>query len=186
MLAHEGAAAVVRRKIGSAVEDQPERCDVRTQRVVRRDGLRDQVRPLRHHARVEMLAVVTVGPAIEGAVLDGSQVVGHQVRTELVALVDDRPEDMRLRLELQSIGVAQAGGELAVRAGGTVDLPDRCAADLGLDPVLGDVAVGAHARIELRAVGACGEALGPVVVDRSAGQIAQLYAGRGDLRLPGL
>ena len=56
---------------------------------------------------------------------------------------------MRLRLELQAVRIAQSRGELPVRTGGPIDLPDRRTADFGLDAVLGDIAVGANARIEL-------------------------------------
>ena len=84
---------------------------------------------------------------------------------------------MGLRLEGQAVGIAQAGGEEPVRAGGAVNFPDRGAVQFRRDAVLGDVAVGADAGIELGAVRAGGQALGPVMVDGAAGQRRQQMPG---------
>ena len=128
-----------------------------------------------------MLAVIAVGPAVERAVLDRRHVVGDEIGTELVALVDDGPQRTALRLEGQAVRIAQSAGKDAEAAAGAVDLEDGGAILLGLHPVLGDVAVRADADIELRAVGACDQALGPVVIDRPARQLRQSRARRGDL-----
>ena len=66
-------------------------------------------------------------------------------------------------------------------AGSAIDLPDGGAVAFGLDAVFGDVAVGADAGIERRPVRARHQALGPVVVDRSARQFRQRRACRCDL-----
>ena len=58
-------------------------------------------------------------------------------------------------------------------AGRQVDLPDRGAAFFDLHAVLADIAVGADGRIQLRAVRAGDDVLGPVVVDRAAGQVGR-------------
>src|SRR6185437_16507921 len=100
--------------------------------------------------------------------------------TKLIALIDHHPEGVTFRLKRQAIGIAQAGSIKAMCAGGSVDLPDRGAPALGLYAVFGDVAVGADTRIELGAVRARRQALGPVMVDRAAGQFGEQGAGRGD------
>src|SRR5690606_16251402 len=61
-----------------------------------------------------------------------------------------------------------------VRAGGGIDLPDQGAIDLGGHAALGDVAVGADAHVQVAAVLAGGQRLGPVVVDRR-GQVGDLH-----------
>ena len=75
---------------------------------------------------------------------------------------------MGLRFEREAVGIAQASGIKAMRAGYAVNLPDRSAIFLGLDPVLGDVAVGADACLELAAVWARCKALGPMMIDGAA------------------
>jgi hypothetical protein len=76
---------------------------------------------------------------------------------------------------LQPGRVAQAGGEHAARARGDVDLQHGGAPVFHRQAVLGDVAVGADADVELPAVAAREQRLGPVVVD-GVGQVGQLGA----------
>src|ERR1700744_240975 len=111
-----------------------------------------------------MLAVIAIGPAIEGAVLDRGHVVRHEVAADLVALIDRGPERAARRLPAESVRVAQARGEDPVRAGRDLDLPDRGAAFRGLHAVLADIAVRTDRDIELGAVGAGRDVLGPVMV----------------------
>ena len=70
-----------------------------------------------------------------------------------------------------------------MRAGGAVDLPDRCPPLLGGKSVLADVAVRADRRIELRAIGTGDQVLGPVVVDRPGRQVDELGALAVEMRL---
>jgi len=65
-------------------------------------------------------------------------------------------------------------------AGLAVDLPDRGAAVLRRDAVLGGIAVGADGDVEVAAVRRGDDVLGPVMIDRPAGQIGHLHTGRGD------
>src|SRR5690606_22892397 len=104
-------------------------------------------------------------PAVEAAVADRGQVVGHEVRADLVALVHHRPELAAAGLDGERGRVAQAGGIGPVHAGGHVDLPDHGAVLLGGHAALGDVAVRADADVQVAAVGAGRHRLGPVVVD---------------------
>src|SRR6202041_2022644 len=110
------------------------------------------------------------GPSIEAAISNGGQIIRYQIRAKLIALVDDGPQRMSLRLELQPVRIAQPGGVLAMRPGGPIDLPDCCAANFRLNAVLRDVAVGADACIELSTVRARRQTLRPVMVDRAARQ----------------
>ena len=132
-----------------------------------------------------MVAVVAVGPAVEAAGLHRGQIVGHQIATELVALVDDRPERSGARLEVDADRIAQARGEQTRRAVGRVDLQDRRAARLGVDAVLAVIAVRADRDEKRPAVRAGDESLGPVVVDLAGGQCGHLGARVGNLRLAG-
>ncbi len=63
----------------------------------------------------------------------------------------------------------------------TINLEDGGAAFLDLHAVLGDVAVGADGRIELLAVGAGDDVLGPVMVELAGRQVRDLDARRRDL-----
>ncbi len=157
---------------------------MRPQRVIGRDRLRDEIGPLRFHPLVDMRAVIAVRPAIEGAIPDRGHVVGNEVAAELVALVDRGPQRAAYRLDRQADGIAQAGGEDPMPAGGAVDLPDGGAPFLRGDAVLGGVAVGADGHVEVPPIRGGDDVLGPMVVDGAAGEIDHLHAGYGDLGLP--
>ena len=125
---------------------------MRTQRIIGNNRFLDQIRALRLDARIKVLAVVAVGPAIEAAIFHGRHVVRHEVRTEFVTLVDDGPERAGLRLASHSVRIAQAARMNSPAPAGAVDLPDRSAVFFRLHAVLGDIAVGAHADIKQRTV----------------------------------
>jgi hypothetical protein len=141
----------------------------------------DEVGPLRLYARIDVLAVIAIGPAVEGAVLHRGHVVRHEIGPELVALVYHRPQRAALRLEAQAVRIAQAACEDAPAPARTIDFPNRGAIFLRLHAVLGDVAVRADADIEQRAVLARHQALGPVMIDRAAGKFEERSARLGDL-----
>src|SRR5271166_6579320 len=92
MFADEGAAPVFLGKAVRRVEGKPQRGHVRAQRIIGNDRLLDQIWTLRLDARVEMLAEIAVGPAVEAAVLHRGHIVGHEVGAEFVAFVDDGPQ----------------------------------------------------------------------------------------------
>ncbi len=82
------------------------------------------------------------------------------------------------RLEVEAVGVADAGGEDAAprpRRGRTPRIAARPFSSSM--PFVGDVGVGADGGEELRAVGTGDHVLGPVVVDRRAGRSNTLLAG---------
>ena len=112
-----------------------------------------------------MLSVVAVGPAIERAVFDLGDVIRHQVAAQFVALVHRRPQGAAVGLPGQAVGVAQARGEQAFAAAGALDLPDRGTAFLYFHAVFADVAVGADGDVQVLAVGAGDDVLGPVVIE---------------------
>ena len=116
-------------------------------------------------ACVHVLPPIAVGPAIESAFADGSEIVGDEVRTDFVALVHDRPQLTRPWLNGERGGVAEAGGVGPVRAGLGIHLPHHCPVGFGRHPAFGDVAVGADADVEKTPIGAGGQRLGPVMVD---------------------
>src|SRR5690606_33086059 len=120
---------------------------------------------VRHHPRIRVRSPVRVWPAVEAAFLHGGQVVGYEVGTQLITLVDHRPQLARARLDGQRGRVAQATGVFTVHAGQRVDLPDHRAVLLRGHATLGDVAVRADAHVQIAPVGAGGHRLGPVVVD---------------------
>jgi hypothetical protein len=87
-----------------------------------------------------------------------------------------------VRLPSQSDRIAQAGGEEAACAGGGIDLEDRGAVGLLVQPVLADVAVRADGHVEPRAVAVRDDVLRPVMVERAAGQIDDLRSRAVDAR----
>ena len=129
-----------------------------------------------------MLAVVAVGPAVEGAGRDRGHVIGHQIVADLVALVDRGPEHAALGIPGQTHRVAQAAGVDAGRARHPVDLEDGGAVDLLGHAEVGDVGVGADPNVEPGSIRAGDQALGPVVISARR-QVGQLGRGRGDARL---
>src|SRR6476469_8330771 len=92
MLTNEGAAGVARRKKPAAVKGKSERGGVGAERVVWNDVLCDQVRPLRLHTRIEVIAEIAVWPAVEPTVLYCGQIVRNEVAAAQIALMDHGPE----------------------------------------------------------------------------------------------
>ncbi|SOZ09699.1 protein of unknown function (plasmid) [Cupriavidus taiwanensis] len=183
MQADEHAVAEARRQAVAAGSGQAERGGMRAHGIVRHDGPGHQVWCRRLHALVHMLAVVAVGPAIEAAVAHRGDVVRHQVAADLVALVDGGPQHARDRLPRHAIGVAQPAGKDAVLAGAALNLPDRGAAGFLVHAVFAHVAVRAHGHVKLAAIAAGDQALGPVMVERPAGQVDHLLRRGADFGL---
>src|SRR6185295_1440513 len=171
VLADEHAVVEPLRKRGLAGVHQAQCRDVRAQGVVGRQRLRHQVRALRLDALVDVLAVVAVRPAVERALLHRGQVVRHEIVTELVSLVGHGPQVTVDRLPGHAIRVAQAGGEQLLLAGGEVNFPDRGAALFHLHAIFRGVGIGADGGVELAAVLARDDVLGPVMVARAAGKV---------------
>jgi hypothetical protein len=67
VFADERAAAIFLRQTVGGIKNESERGNVRTQRIIGNNRFLDQIRALRLDARIKVLAVVTVGPAIEAA-----------------------------------------------------------------------------------------------------------------------
>ena len=164
MLADEGAVLHFGAEQVAGVEGQAERRGMRAERIVRHDRLCDEVGPRRLRPHIDMLAVIAVGPAIEAAVLDGGHVVGNEVAADLVALVDDDPKLAALRVPGQAVRVAQARCEKARLLCCEIDLKHGCAVLFLLHAVFADIAVGADCGVELGAVRAGDDVLGPMMV----------------------
>ena len=180
MLADKGALGELPAHV-SIGEVHAQRGHVGAERVVRFDGAFHFLRLRRFDAGVHVVAPVAVGPAVEGAFLHRGQVIRHQVGAQFVPFVDHRPELVRIRVDGEGSGVAQAGGVGLVPAGLRVDLPDHGAVFLHVHAPFADVAVGADAHVEEFTVGAGGHRLGPVVVDlrRQVGDFLRRAAGPG-------
>jgi hypothetical protein len=129
-----------------------------------------------------MLAEIGIGPAVEAAVAHRGHIVGHEVRPDLVSLVDRDPQSAVLGVPRQTVGVAQARREDAHLPRGEVDLQHRRAVLLHLHAVLADIAVGAGGGVELRPVPRGDQILGPVVVERPGGQVGNLLPWAARLR----
>jgi hypothetical protein len=56
------------------------------------DRFGHQVWPQRGDPRIHMLTIIAEGPTIKPALLYRSEVVGHKISAEFVALVDNRPK----------------------------------------------------------------------------------------------
>ena len=124
VFADERAATISLRQALGSVEDEPQGRNVGAQRIVGDDSHFHQIGPLRLHARIEVLAVIAVRPAIERAVLHRSHVIRHEIGAEFVALVDDRPQGAALWLERQAVWVAESAREEPPAAGSAVYFPD--------------------------------------------------------------
>jgi len=105
VFAYEGAAAVACGKVGACVHRDTQWRHMRAQGVVRHNRLSHQIGALRLDPRVEMLAVIAIGPAIETAVLHGGQIIRNQIGPDLIAFVDDGPEFAGLRLPHEAVGL---------------------------------------------------------------------------------
>src|SRR5580698_735978 len=120
---------------------------MRSQGVVRLNRFRDEIGPLRDDARVEVLTVITVGPAIESTVLNGRHIVGDEVRAEFIAFVDHRPERAGFWLEAEAVWVSEPTCEDAPATRRTIDFPNCCTILFGFKTVFDNIAVGANADI---------------------------------------
>ncbi|SOE91277.1 hypothetical protein SAMN05446927_8183 [Caballeronia arationis] len=107
----------------------------------------------------------SVRPAVEGVFLHGRQIVGHEIRADLIALVGDGPQLTGLRFPLQAGGIADARSVDAARAGRRVDFEHVSATVLDFQTVLADIAVGPDAHIQFLTIGTRQKRLGPVMVD---------------------
>ena len=61
------------------------------ERVIGNQGPSDKIGTLWFDPFIDMIAPIGIGPAIKAAILDRSHVVGRDVGTKLVALVDGNP-----------------------------------------------------------------------------------------------
>lgn len=147
---------------------EPERRGVRSQGVVGNDRRMQTRRVRRFDARVHVVTEITVRPSVESALADGSHVVGDEIASNLVALVDGHPQCAGLRLPGESDGIAQSGCEHTMCAGCDGNLPDTRAVGFVLHAVFADVTVGSHADVQVRSIWRCDQTLRPMMIDRSA------------------
>src|SRR5688572_14857907 len=134
------------------------------QRIVRNQSGSDEIRAIRLHALVHMLAEVAVGPAIKPAVLHRSDVVGHEVAPDLVTLIDGDPKVFALGLPIHAVWIAQSRREQACRISRSINFPDGGATFFDV-AVFSVIAVGAHGDVELCAVATCDDVLRPMMVE---------------------
>src|SRR4051794_22342747 len=106
------------------------------ERVVGRDGLRDQVGALWLDASVDVLSIVAVREAVERAIAHRRHVVGHEVTAQLIAFVHRDPQRACVGLPREPDGVAQSAREDTVHARRWIDFPDGRTSFLLLDAVL--------------------------------------------------
>src|SRR6267142_3957307 len=107
MLTNKGPSTERRGQKRAIVECQAKRGRVIAEGVVGRDCLGDHVRPL-WGTSIDMLPIVAKGPTIKRAVLHGRKIVGNEITTEFIALVDNSPQRLRLWFPCHSVGIAQA------------------------------------------------------------------------------
>jgi hypothetical protein len=163
---------------------EPERGDVAAERVIRLDRFRDQVRPRRLHALVDVRAVVAPRPAVEAAVADRREIVGNEIIAQLVALVDDRPQRAALRLPGESVRVAQAVAKRRL-PGFSRSTSQIAARPSSICMPFSRRCCSSRRHVELAAVAARDQVLRPVVVD-PRGQVGHFLRGAGDARVAGL
>ena len=141
---------------------------MRSQRVIGCHRAGHHIRPRWLHTVVEVLAVIAPGPTVKRAILHMRHVIGHQVATDFIALVHRGPERAGLGVEAHAHRIANAAGENTVRAGGAIDFPNSRTAFLGRKPIITNVTVGAYRDVELAAVRAGHDVLGPMMINRAA------------------
>ena len=129
-------------------------------------------------------AEIAIGPAVKTAVLQSGHIVRDEVAAELVPFVDRGPELAALRLPGEPDRIAQAGGKHPCPPRHRIDFEDRRPALFISDAVLTGVAVGPDGDVEMRAVWARDDVLGPMIIDGAGRQIGHLHRGCGDRRLP--
>ena len=113
MQADDRAAGVALRQQVALIESEAERGNVCSERVVRADRLLDEIRSRRFDPFVDVLAEVAVGPAVETAVDDGGDVVGHEIVADFIALVDGSPQRVgEVRIADGLPGKGSSGGAL--------------------------------------------------------------------------
>src|SRR6202007_339424 len=82
---HEGAAPVAFGELLPGVKRELQRGDMRSQKHVGNNGVLDQRGMLLFHARVYVVADVAVGPAVESAVFQRTEIIRGQIVAQLVA-----------------------------------------------------------------------------------------------------
>src|SRR4051794_19661218 len=100
MESDESASPILLRKLPAVVELPVDNGGVSSERDVRRDGFRNQVVALALVAGIGVGAEISVGPAVESALLDVGEVVGYQIVSQFVALLNGGPKLARLRMEV--------------------------------------------------------------------------------------
>src|SRR5262249_6140380 len=138
------------------------------------------------HARIDMLSVITLRPAIEPAILHQRQVVWNEIWPKLVPHIHYGPQRVTLRLPTHAVRIAHTAGKHALRPRRALNLPARGAIKLCAQAIFHHVAVGAYTHIKLRPVLAGNEALRPVMVYGSTRQRRQHSPGRGNRGVSGV
>src|SRR4051794_34422424 len=104
MLADENTRTIHFGKVVAAGECQPKRRRMIAERVIRFCGLGHQIW-IGRNTGVGVLAVITEWPAIKPAILDGGHVIGNEIASQLVALIDRGPQRFGLRFPVHSVGL---------------------------------------------------------------------------------
>ena len=71
------------------------------------NGTFHQIRHFTHVFRIGMAADVRIRPSVEAAILNGSSVIGNQIVTQRVALINGCPQNIRTGLQCQTYRIPQ-------------------------------------------------------------------------------
>src|SRR4051812_10661475 len=110
---------------------------MRLDQYIWRDRLLNQIWTLRRIERIRMRTNVRVRPAVEAAVLYGSEVIGWKVVAQFVPLIDRGPELSRSRLKSDAHCVAQAARKDSLPRSVRIVLRDRRAPLIALRGIVG-------------------------------------------------
>ena len=91
MFGGENVALIFGRELFAVIERQLQRCVVRMQDYIGSDNFTLQLRMLSLVARILMITHVPPGPSVEASIPHASNVVGNEVVTQPVALIDRTP-----------------------------------------------------------------------------------------------
>src|SRR5207253_9419137 len=100
---------------------------------IRHNRAADKLAPFAFASRINVLAHIRVGPAVESAVLYFCNVVGHEVVAQEVALLHGGPESARPRIKGQTYGIARPRSDDSFARAIRVVLYDSGAHRIGFD-----------------------------------------------------
>jgi acetoin utilization deacetylase AcuC-like enzyme len=183
VLSDESTVFIFRRERIGGVEDEAQGGGVRAQRIIGFDGRGNHLCAGRADAVIDVLAVITIGPAVKATIFYGCHVIRHEIAAQFVTFIDGGPELVCDGVPIKTNGVAEARSEDARIARAPIDFENGSAVDFLVHTVFTDIAVGSDTDIKLAAVRAGDQAFCPVMIELAAGKVGKAMAWVSDFGL---